>query len=39
MTQQDHFTISGESLLTTIGNKHNTDKGTVYAEAHGYTEI
>lgn len=24
--------------LTTIANKHKTDKGTVYYEAHGYTE-
>lgn len=24
--------------LTRIGNKHNTDKGTVAYEAHGYTE-
>lgn len=25
--------------LTEIGNKHNTDKGTVAYEAHGYTEV
>lgn len=25
--------------LTEIANKHKTDKGTVYFEAHGYTEI
>ena len=28
-----------EVLLTTIGNKHTTDKGTIHYEAHGYTEI
>lgn len=28
-----------ESKLTTIANKHTTDKGTVYYEAHGYTEV
>lgn len=25
--------------LTTIANRHKTDKGTIYFEAHGYTEI
>jgi cephalosporin hydroxylase len=25
--------------LSSIANKHKTDKGTVYYEAHGYTEI
>lgn len=28
-----------ENRLTTIGNKHTTDKGTIHYEAHGYTEV
>lgn len=26
-------------LLTELANKYNTDKGTVFSEAHGYTEL
>jgi hypothetical protein len=30
---------SNSNSLTTIANKNTTDKGTIYGEAHGYTEI
>jgi len=34
-----YINYANETLLTTIANKHTTDKGTIHYEAHGYTEI
>jgi SAM-dependent methyltransferase len=34
-----YINYNNERLLTTIANKHTTDKGTVHYEAHGYTEV